>query len=350
MRWVAAFIVFVYHVRNFGYFGPGQSGRLVNWAFGPGSVGVSFFLVLSGFVLAWSARPGERAHAFWRRRLAWIYPIHLVTATAALVLAYTLLPGLRPSGIREAAANLLLISSWNREWWQALNPVSWSLVCEAFFYAAFPTLHAVLGRFPVRGLKAAALVGVLCMMLLPWVDTTYSLGWTLYSSPLGRLPEFIVGVCLGLLVKTGAWHGPGLDVSPAVTLIGYFLTAQTAPQYGYAACTVTGLALLIPAAATADLTGRPSPWRHPRLVRLGQRSFAFYMIHILVMRTVELALGHRPQLDAYPALCVTVATLALSLALAQALYVCVERPARRLLLPARPARSLAGTVPVRRRS
>ncbi|MFJ9753035.1 acyltransferase family protein [Streptomyces chartreusis] len=97
MRWAAAFVVFVYHVRNFGYFG-GESARIVDWAFGAGATGVSFFFILSGFVLAWSARPGERFWVFWRRRIARIYPVHLITAAIALALALTWVPRMRPRG------------------------------------------------------------------------------------------------------------------------------------------------------------------------------------------------------------------------------------------------------------
>ncbi|MDX2969393.1 acyltransferase [Kribbella solani] len=332
MRWIAAFAVFVYHVRNFGYFGPGHGGRLVNWAFGAGAAGVSFFFILSGFVLAWSARPTDQARRFWRRRLARVYPVHLVTAVIAAVLAYTLVPGLRPGSLNEAAANLLLVSSWKAEWWQALNPVSWSLVCEAFFYATFPLLYAGLRRLPARALFAIALASGALVMFLPWANTHYALGWTLYSSPPARLPEFVLGVALGLLVKAGAWRGPGLDVSLAITLIGYFLTAQVAPEYGYAACTVIGLSLLIPAAATTDLAGTPTFWRHPTLVRLGEWSFAFYMIHLLVMATTEAVLGTHPNYATAPALVATAATFTISLTLAWALHTHLETPARHLLL------------------
>ncbi|MET8509595.1 acyltransferase [Streptomyces sp. NPDC004787] len=333
MRWIAALTVFVYHVRNFGYFGTGQSGRLVNWAFGAGAAGVSFFFVLSGFVLAWSVRPGDRARIFWQRRLARIYPVHLVTAAASLLLAWSLIPGLRPDSVQEAAANLLLISSWNPEWWQALNPVSWSLVCEAFFYATFPALYAGLRRLPVRGLALTSLACCAVVVALPWANTLYALNWTLYSSPLARLPEFILGVSLSLLVKSGGWRGPGLDLSLAITLVGYFLTAQVPAEYGYAACTITGLALLIPAAATADLAGAPSLWRRARLVRLGELSFSFYMIHLLVMLTGRALFGPgHAHHAALPGLATTAAVFALSLVIAWVLYVHVETPGRRLLL------------------
>lgn len=33
-----------------------------------GGLGVGFFFVLSGFILTWSARPGDTPRTFWRRR------------------------------------------------------------------------------------------------------------------------------------------------------------------------------------------------------------------------------------------------------------------------------------------
>ncbi|MEV7791287.1 acyltransferase [Streptomyces sp. NPDC087512] len=331
MRWVAAFVVFVYHVRNFGYF-DGESARIVDWAFGAGATGVSFFFILSGFVLAWSARPGDNARAFWLRRIARIYPVHLVTAAAALILAFTLVPGLRPSGPAETTANLLLLSSWNSPWWQALNPVSWSLTCEAFFYAAFPALYTGLRRTNARGLTALATACTAVVILLPLTNAFLALGWTLHSFPLARFPEFILGAAIGRLVQIGAWRGPGSEAAMGLTLIGYFLAQQLPGGSSYAAFTVIGLACLIPAAALNDLHGARSLWRRRRLVRLGEHSFAFYMIHILVMRSAEELLGTRPELGTGAALALATAVFAVSLGLSWGLYRWVEQPGRRWIL------------------
>ncbi|MFJ9753036.1 acyltransferase family protein [Streptomyces chartreusis] len=100
-------------------------------------------------------------------------------------------------------SNLLLVSAWNPHWWQALNPVSWSLICEAFFYAAFPAVYTLLLRVGRRSHITLTAVCIATVFLLPWANTRFSLGWTLYSFPLARLPEFILGAAIARLVQVG---------------------------------------------------------------------------------------------------------------------------------------------------
>src|SRR3954469_14705546 len=194
LRWVAALLVFGLHVHNFGYFG-GGGGRIMNWAFGAGASGVSFFFVLSGFVLAWSARPNDRALGFWRRRIARVYPVHLVTSGIALLMAYTLAHQAKPT-LRQGLANVLLVHSWWHPWWQTLDPVSWSLACEAFFYATFPLLALLLRRLGARGSAALAGASVLAVRAVAQVASPHWLSQPIDSLPAARLPEFVLGVAV----------------------------------------------------------------------------------------------------------------------------------------------------------
>ncbi|MER6035638.1 acyltransferase [Streptomyces sp. NPDC001835] len=335
LRWVAALLVFGLHVNNFGYFG-GEPGRIVLWGFGAGATGVSFFFVLSGFVLTWSARPHDRAPAFWRRRIARVYPVHVVTLGIALLMAYTLPRQPRPSS-GQALSNLLLVHSWWRPWWQTLNPVSWSLACEAFFYAAFPLLFLLLRRLGARGAAALGVLSVVAVLVLARADAHHWTEQALYSMPAARLPEFVLGAVTARLVLLGRWRGPGLEAALALAVIGYFLVPQVTPGYSAIVCTIAGFALLIPAAAVADLRGLPSLWRRRRLVRLGELSFAFYMVHLLVLRAGTQLLGTKPHFGLLAGLAVTAVAFAVSLALSWVLYEAVERPARRLLLRGRRA-------------
>ncbi|MER6073488.1 acyltransferase [Streptomyces sp. NPDC001817] len=330
LRWMAALLVFGLHVNNFGYFG-GTGGRLVYWGFGAGATGVSFFFVLSGFVLTWSARPRDRALAFWRRRIARIYPVHLVTLALALVMAYTLAGQPRPTP-KQALSNMLLLHPWWRPWWQTLNPVSWSLGCEAFFYASFPLLFLVLRRLGARASAALGALSVVAVVVLAWADAHHWWTYALYSFPAARLPEFVLGAVTARLVLLGRWRGPGLEASLALAIIGYFLVPQVAPGYSATMCTIAGFTLLIPAAAVADMQGLPSLWRRKRLVRLGELSFAFYMIHLLVIRAATQLLGTKPHFGLLAGIAVTTTVFTVSLGLSWLLYEGVERPARGLLL------------------
>ncbi|MGQ5656440.1 acyltransferase family protein [Streptomyces sp. EKR5.2] len=333
LRWAAALLVFGLHVRNFGYFA-GTGGDIMTWAFDAGATGVSFFFVLSGFVLMWSARPNDRAPAFWRRRIARVYPVHLATAAIALAMAYTLDHREMPTA-HQALANVLLVHSWWRPWWQTLDPVSWSLACEAFFYALFPLLALLLRRLDVRGSAALALASVLAVPALGCADAHHWLGQTVNSFPAARLPEFVLGAAVARLVLLGRWRGPGLEASLALAVIGYFFVPQVTPGYPATACTIVGFALLIPAAAVADLRGLPSLWRHRRLVRLGELSFAFYMVHLLVLQVGTHLLGTSPRYGVLGGVCATTLAFTVSLVLSWVLYEAVERPARRLLLRGR---------------
>lgn len=80
MRFIAALLVFATHVTFYMVLVGGSLGEGMRKIFSlSGPYGVGFFFILSGFVLTWTAKPGDTALGFWRRRLAKVYPNHLVT-------------------------------------------------------------------------------------------------------------------------------------------------------------------------------------------------------------------------------------------------------------------------------
>ena len=87
MRFIAAAMVFLFHANLEGLFASPEAGGTFNAIASQGGwTGVGFFFILSGFVLTWAARPGDSTPRFWRRRFFKIYPNHLVTFIAALLL------------------------------------------------------------------------------------------------------------------------------------------------------------------------------------------------------------------------------------------------------------------------
>ena len=342
LRWCAALMVFLYHVSVVQYFG-GRPAMLVETAFDGGDTGVSFFFILSGFVLSWSASRVVRPVPFWRKRFARIYPVHLATALLALTLAFTLAPGTKPDGT-QLAANLTLVQSWvpRGGFYQGVNPVSWSLACEAFFYLLFPLLIALLRRLGTRGntivvvtcLVLEFVIPTLAHLLIPARD----LNFLLYYFPLARLPEFVLGMALAQVVMAGRWRGPGLRMSLAITVVGYFISPCVPAQYGYYTCTAIGITCLLAATALADVKGEPTPWRSRRMVKLGELSFAFYMTHLLVMRTGEYVFRAHPREGWFFGSVAVLASFAISFAIAWLLHNRIEKPLRKLILSPAEAR------------
>ncbi|MEU6062806.1 acyltransferase [Streptomyces sp. NPDC047097] len=357
LRFLAAAAVFAFHASFEGLFSDAGVQSAVGQLFSKaGWAGVSFFFVLSGFVLAWSARPGERPARFLVRRLARIYPSHLVTALAALALIIVT-GGALTAG--EVVPNLLLLHSWfpRLEIFISGNPVSWSLSCELLFYLAFPLLWRGLSRIRPRrlwwwagGVTAAVALMPLVAQLLPagppltMPDGSTGLWqyWFVYVLPPVRALEFVLGVLLARLVREGLWKGPGLAPSAALTAAGYLLATQVPYLYGLVAATLVPLALLIAAAATADVTGRGGPLAGRTMVWLGETSFAFYLVHRLVLVHGHQALGGRGWSTPVAAL-VLLAALAGCLSAARLLHLAVERPLARLGNPPR-RRAVPGAV------
>jgi peptidoglycan/LPS O-acetylase OafA/YrhL len=85
-RFIAAGLVFIFHIATCGIFVGSVASGLTTVTKSAGTIGVSFFFVLSCFVLTWSARPGDTYTGFMRRRLVKIYPNHLVTFCLAVIL------------------------------------------------------------------------------------------------------------------------------------------------------------------------------------------------------------------------------------------------------------------------
>lgn len=340
MRFLAALLVFLYHAADARVFTDPRVADGLSAALGKaGTVGVSFFFVLSGFVLTWTARPGDTARRFWRRRAAKILPNHVVTWAVVLVLV---LLGGRLLDVGTALVNLLLLHAWVPSFpvLFSLNDVSWSLSCELFFYLAFPLLLPLISRIrPSRlwawagGVMAAVVCVPLVAELLPGPAglDIYSF-WLVYALPPVRCLEFVMGILMARIVLSGRWVSfIGLVPAGLLAVAGYLLALWVPQLYGVVAATLVPLALVVPAAAVADLEGRRSPFRGTVAVWLGEVSFAFYMVHRMVLNFGHLALGPERTWGTPVAVTLLVAALLVAVGLAAALHALVERPAMHLI-------------------
>ena len=291
LRWVAAFLVFVFHVSGWGVAGSQW------WNFGQfGFVGVSFFFVLSGVVLTWSGRPGQSRRDFYWRRFARIYPSHAVTAVIAIVLYLYVMPPHKD--LWAGLVALALLHAWvpSPGVYSAANGVSWSLSCEAFFYALFPGISRGLSGLSRRR-RTAVTAGVLAVCSTAAILTSFAANGRYdtagYMSPPIRIGEFVLGIALGLTLREGwvprvrpalAWAAT--TVAVLASLGAGALRGWPVPRGLADVLTVGPLALVLVAYAGRDLTGRTSVMARPWAIYLGKLSFAFYLVHQLVLDLV----------------------------------------------------------------
>ncbi|WP_327679372.1 acyltransferase family protein [Kitasatospora sp. NBC_00458] len=310
LRFPAALAVFAYHaalpiptLRLFA--DDGTEFRFVDIADQAGGLGVAFFFVLSGFVLTWSARADDTATGFWRRRMVKIVPNYVVAWALAMVLfASTYTPA------RTAIVNLLMLQVWIPDFntYFSVDPPSWSLGAEAVFYLSFPFLHRVFRKirperlvFWIAGAVAAIVatpaVAYLLLPDTPGVPGGYegsvSQYWFSYVLPPVRMLDFALGMLVAHAVRSGRWRNIGMVWSGLLLVAGYIATHYVPYLYAQRVVTVVPIALLIAAAAIADNEGRFTVFRNRAMTWLGEISFAFYLLHFIVLTELRDLLGTR---------------------------------------------------------
>ncbi|AYF72567.1 acyltransferase [Nocardia yunnanensis] len=371
-RWWAACAVFVLHALVFLPVYPFQKSELFRhiheWIpMQLGAAGVTFFFVLSGFIIYWSFKPGMTKRAFYRRRVLKIYPTHLLAAAAFIVVASV--------PLHRAVVwvpNLLLVHTWWPKWTTVggLNVPSWSLAAEVLFYGSFPLLLPLVMRIPTRRLLLA--MGLLMLFIVAlhtsyflWVDGPKGIAnafaprlvpgntsphyelhaspawfvqpdipvaksyWLSYNFPLSRLPEFFLGVLAARMVIEGRWRNTSLTW-PLLTLVAsYALTWVVPVNYKMSVLMLAPMTAVVATMAARDLAGVSGISAHPRVVWLGNVSFAFYLIQFPVMVVVTRYLIGGKEFGilgwaGFSLLCLVVST-----ALAAALYHWVDVPIMR---------------------
>jgi peptidoglycan/LPS O-acetylase OafA/YrhL len=333
LRWWAAFAVFLHHM---GSFAPLPVQEFLVF----GNFGVTFFFVLSGFVLTWSARPGLPVTTFWWRRFARIWPAHFVALLLAVPVFYSSAPDpadwwVKPLDVGVLALSVVLLQGW---WRDPLilfsgNPAAWTLTCEAFFYALHPGFRRGFDRFGRTAVLGAtvAIAGVavaLRVAVLVWPDGPAAD----LPLPVFRLTEFVIGIGIARAMRLG-WRAPlapgVIYALTAAVLVAAYVARELPVARFVNEAVIVLFALMIAAVAGRDVEGRRSVLRSRPLVTLGEWSYAFYLVHATVVYAALTVLGPRPtgwaNLWWHPVL------LLAALAVAGALHLLVEKPAEKWL-------------------
>lgn len=210
LRFFAAAMVVVSHAALFFHFL--AKPAIVNL---PLAQGVSFFFVLSGFILTYNYPKITGIQAvlsFWRARLARIWPAHAFALALGMFLF-----GLKPlaqlgiPAYQNILAHFAMVHGWilQDRFFFTINPPSWSISTEFAFYLLFPLL---IWKFEKNwALKllvaAAAVIGFMVYgsgANLP--ENVNPIGLSvrslMYINPLVRVFEFVLGMsCAAVWMK-----------------------------------------------------------------------------------------------------------------------------------------------------
>ncbi|MPW16897.1 acyltransferase family protein [Paraburkholderia sp. CNPSo 3157] len=355
LRFVAAMMIVVLHSKL--YF---------SWPWlqhAPGSLvqGVSFFFVLSGFILShvYTSKPFPGYGRFMFARFARLWPVHIF----ALLMLVTFV---RPDSITFdgpgmfskwylLASNLTLTQSLFpfTAYTFSYNSASWSISAEAFFYLAFPLLLINIKRTWHWKMAGSALVAVVIAAIYHRFPSNgdmdqITIASALYANPLVRGFEFCLGMSTWVLwdryikrsqLSLAAWtaaEGAILLIITAWLSISIWPVRNGIPPSALQVIfhengSSWAFAILIAVAASGrGLFGKALSAKP--LAFLGHVSFSIYMLHQILMKMF--VTWNQAQTVS------TVAFLAALIFIASASYLMIEKPVQRLLMKRhRPATS-----------
>ena len=286
-RFVAATAIVILHGQELGY-------QLPAWL--DLAQAVSYFFVLSGFILAYrypelSDRPA--IGRFYWARFARVWPVHAFCVAVGVVTV--------PAVFWDSAGAIvglimllqtLLVNAWipyERFVW-GFNAPAWSISVEWFFYALYPLLILRWSRTWHWKLASSILLLLVLAAFVYATDMPATVGPSedrmsalalLYANPLARLFEFTLGMTAGLVWQRG--HDR-LRLSPsAATVLEFGLLVAVAADLYWAGTRATTWAVAI---------GRPGfDWRVLTATPLGIWACLLYAPLILVLATGKGALA-----------------------------------------------------------
>lgn len=333
LRGLAAWFVVFYHMRTAA---GGLLSPQIMAVLAKGYLAVDLFFLLSGFVMwlnygqklrygGWSA-----ARHFWWKRVARIWPLHLLVLGAMVIFALVLLATGRPTQeypLRELPLHVFLVQNWGLTRALSWNHPAWSISTEFAAYLLFPIAVWLLGW---ERLRTSTLVVAICL-LLAVLHAVFAflglddLGLMIPTLGLVRcLIEFACGVLLCILWQrcgTGTGRlGLGMGLSSAA-LLAIGLVAGLPESLFVPAAMASGLfaLALTKGAVTRFLGSGPLRW-------LGDISYATYLAHFFLFILYKiLFVGEDGQLGWVGVL----GYLGLVLVVSAALYHGFEKPAQR---------------------
>ena len=315
----------------------------------PGGLGVTTFFFLSGFLITTLLRLEAEARGrislrqFYLRRTLRIFPpLYLSLGAAVLAAVFVFAHPVNLAALLAQAAFLGNYYSLSVPESHILpgTAVIWSLAVEEHFYLLFPVFYIALRRAFPRPVAQVAVMAAVCLGALLWrtylvthsdLDDVRQLQRISLCTDT-RIDALLFGCMLAV------FYNPAVDRYPlgrraadllAVAGVVVLLAATFGPGKAFRESgryTLQSLALA-PLFVAAIRGHDRWPWRwlnHRWVSHLGVLSYSLYLFHMMIQEAVQHYVGRLGLVT-----CDAIA-LAISLLVAQAMFVAVDRPLARL--------------------
>ena len=324
LRAIAALLVVVVHLELLGaVLGIGAGGA----GFGRFAAGVDLFFVISGFIMVHTtARRPVGPGAFLLNRLVRIAPLYWLLTFAVFVLAL-LAPGLLGGTRAESGALLRSLAFIPFERIDGtVRPilfVGWSLNLEMAFYLVFA--GALVFTRPVIRVLVACTVLLAAVLLGRFAGSELPAELRFLTQPI--LLEFAAGMGIALLYARLSVTLTAARIAVPVAVVALVLLVLAAGRPNWA-LTLAPASFVVLAALVAERGGIVLDWRP--LQRLGDASYALYLVHPFVTQATTFGARHSGLLDARTAPVWMVAAMAGSIVAGLLVHRHIEVPLGKL--------------------
>jgi peptidoglycan/LPS O-acetylase OafA/YrhL len=344
LRFCAAFYVFLFHIH---IRWPLTHNFFLKNILDQGAIAMSVFFMLSGLLLSYNYTDLKYSYKeYFVNRFSRIYPVYLVAALITLPLFGVGLENNSYLGMIKSFLQILFLIFTNIFLIQACFPPlfnywndcgSWSISVEMFLYLILPFVLPIFLKYDKKKLFLTIFLFYI-LSILPGICVSLfnnPSNNVFYSMPIFRLPEFLIGVCLYLVMRSISISEYRRNVFQVGSITIFFLylgmLGLKLPMYvGHNWITIPLISFLIFSLASGK--GIISSLLSIRLfVWLGKISYCFYSFQILMF--FVLIDNHEKIVDFTPVLKNNLALTLVSflfLVIVSAIGYCfIEEPARR---------------------
>ncbi len=294
LRAVAALAIVLHHGTHEAHQAAQKSGGSFAWQFVlPLEAGVDLFFVISGFVMVFASRSmfgsADSIIPFLRRRLARITPIYWLTTLAVIALSFSDFSqiGRAPPSSEEFIATVLFLPYLRPDGFlQPVYGLGWTLNYEMFFYLLFALALPLPRERAVPAVVALLMILVALGQFIP-ASMTAPYFWT---RPI--ILEFGFGMIIGHMALSGVRPSRGTAVILGIAVLAWFALGMFSPKLFPDRALLYGLpsALLVITALAFEGDGQGNPATR-MLTRLGDASYALYLLHPFVLRGLAIFAG-----------------------------------------------------------